>query len=133
MKKADRDKMYQDIENHGIKLLKLFPNAKQQDPVKLCKSLRRLEAKVEKVTVALCNGEIEQYPADCELDYLLRKVGEVLRDYSGANAPKVFINRDPRGYALKIPDTDPRVQAVGLHRDMGGYGIIAPDFTPMEG
>lgn len=132
MNKKQREEMNQKILKHGETLKKLFPNI-TQDPVKLCKSLRRYEAKIEKITTALCNGEIGQGKADFELDYLLKKVGEILRGYSAANSPKIFINRDPRGYALKIPDTDPRIQEFDLHRDMGGYGIIAPDFTPMEG
>ena len=43
---------------------------------------------------------------------------------------KVFINGDPRGYALKIDDKyQDRLHKVGIHRDWGGYGIIAPDFS----
>jgi hypothetical protein len=51
----------------------------------------------------------------------------------------IFVNRDPRGYALKI-DSEWMAEARGrdefydtptrqLHRDMGGYGILAPDLT----
>lgn len=39
----------------------------------------------------------------------------------------VFINRDPRGYALKIDDGWMREHNAELHRDWGGYGIIAPE------
>lgn len=42
----------------------------------------------------------------------------------------VILNRDPRGYALKIDDEWMRAHRdVVLHRDWGGYGIIAPDLT----
>jgi len=41
----------------------------------------------------------------------------------------VRLNRDPRGYALKIDDAWMREHNVALHRDWGGYGIIAPDLT----
>ncbi len=54
----------------------------------------------------------------------------------------VFLNRDPRGYALKIDDawmaehgnaTDHPSKSptavCRLHRDWGGYGIIAPDLS----
>ncbi len=37
----------------------------------------------------------------------------------------VFINRDPRGYALKIREE--AVMGMRIHRDWGGYGIIAPE------
>jgi len=36
-----------------------------------------------------------------------------------------FINRDPRGYALKLNFGDERV--AGVYTDWGGYGIIAPE------
>jgi len=42
---------------------------------------------------------------------------------------RVLLNRDPRGYALKIDDEDMRRLDLRLHSDMGGYGIIAPDFS----
>lgn len=44
----------------------------------------------------------------------------------------IFINRDPRGYALKVNDEWQREQKkagkpyIG-HEDWGGYGIIAPE------
>jgi hypothetical protein len=42
----------------------------------------------------------------------------------------VIINRDPRGYALKIGDDWMSAHHTSrLHRDMGGYGILAPDLT----
>ena len=44
----------------------------------------------------------------------------------------VFINRDPRGYALKIREIWMRNYSGNLHRDWGGYGILAPDFTPAQ-
>ena len=48
------------------------------------------------------------------------------------NAPPVvpiFLNGDPRGYALKIPDDYVRDNDLNIHRDWGGYGIIAPDLA----
>lgn len=41
----------------------------------------------------------------------------------------VFINRDPRGYALKIREIWMRNYSGNLHRDWGGYGILAPEIT----
>lgn len=49
------------------------------------------------------------------------------------NAPKtvlVFLNRDPRGYALKIDSEYVRAHSLAIHRDWGGYGIIAPEIGP---
>lgn len=39
----------------------------------------------------------------------------------------IFVNRDPRGYALKIDDKWMREHKAALHQDWGGYGIIAPE------
>lgn len=45
----------------------------------------------------------------------------------------VFLNGDPRGYSLKIEDNWMRErQNLRLHRDWGGYGIIAPDLREQE-
>jgi hypothetical protein len=44
----------------------------------------------------------------------------------------MFINRDPRGYSLKIDDEYCREHKLNIHQDWGGYGIIAPDFTPND-
>lgn len=38
---------------------------------------------------------------------------------------RVWFNGDPRGYALKVDLRDGET----LHRDWGGYGIIAPDLS----
>lgn len=39
------------------------------------------------------------------------------------------MERDPRGYALKIRDEWMAKHETALHRDWGGYGIIAPDLS----
>jgi len=127
MTNQEKTEMYGKIARHGETLLKIFPNATQQDPVKLCKSLRRYEAKAERVTLALCNGDIEEAEGDSQLDNLHNKVGALLKP---SQARPFFINRDPRGYALKIHSEDSKIQEFDLYRDFGGYGILAPDFTP---
>lgn len=131
-----------EIEKHGRILLTIFPNATERDPVKLCKKLRRLEAKAQAIALRLCNGP--EYPnehaADDECYALLLKVNTLL-DFIGAVVP-VFINRDPRGYALKIDeewmreharplkDSNRHTVVATLHRDCGGYGILAPKIKP---
>jgi hypothetical protein len=39
----------------------------------------------------------------------------------------IFANGDPRGYALKIRSEYVKNNNLDIHRDWGGYGIIAPD------
>lgn len=114
------------VKKHGEQLLVIFPKAKIQDPVLLYQHLLRLQTSAEQITLRLCNGpEYSQGPdyVDKLLDKILQKVEDLLQaKQSGVN---VFINRDPRGYALKIEDTD----MIGrvLHKDWGGYGILAPE------
>ncbi len=120
------------IAKHGRKLLAIFPNAKEQDPVKLCKKLRRLEAKGAAIALRLCTGP--EFDSPEHVDELTESVlGEVdfLLDNDFVKcSPKrvpIFVNRDPRGYALKIDDTYIREHNLDIERDWGGYGLLAPE------
>ena len=104
---------------HGRQLLAIFPDSAQADPVKLCKRLRQHERSAKRAAVRYCNGEIDMARADMEFEIVLDRVKALL------GSDRVWINRDPRGYALKIDLRD----GEELHRDWGGYGIIAPDLT----
>lgn len=115
---------------HGEKIKRLFNLNPETDPVKLCRQLRRIEAKVSAVAVQLCNGP-EMAPSEQEtrLAACRKRLERVL----GLKGPAVFFNLDPRGYALKIDnereDYQERIRSVGLHTDWGGYGIVAPDLS----
>lgn len=127
------------IRKHGQNLLAIFPNATEKDPVKLCKKLRRLEAQAAAIALRLCNGpEYPEGKADELTGAIIDKVDVLLGNEYTLNSPKrvpVFINRDPRGYALKIDDEWIRKQRADhrtaykavIHQDWGGYGIIAPE------
>lgn len=149
-------RQYEAIESHGKNLLAIFPNATEKDPVALCKKLRRLETAAHAIGLRLCNGP--EYPhgdvdADFACEIIIDKVSALLGNppaHIAAHVP-VFINRDPRGYALKIQDVwmnqrreqwDRQIAKQGkkaitegywallrFHRDWGGYGIIAPEIT----
>ena len=118
---------------HGENLLAIFPQANEQDPEKLCKRLRAQERRGEALGVRLCKGP--EFPgeddADKISDAILSKVNTLLanRPCDTESPVPIFINRDPRGYAIKIPDSWMRTYHVQLHHDLGGYGIIAPDLT----
>ena len=113
------------IDAHGRELLRIFPNAAERDPAKLCKRLRRLELKGAAFALRLCNGP--EYSTPDEAD----KVGErILADVSALLRPvgvPIFLNRDPRGYALKVDEAWTREHAPTMQRDWGGYGLLAPD------
>ena len=154
------------IVQHGFRLQRIFPLADPL-PTTLCKKLRQIENRAHRNAEAICNGTIEQEEADKVSDSCLKSADRVL-GFIESGIP-VFVNMDPRGYALKIdeawlsnartvsfhdrpvytgPEADCwawlhrkqsasvqyatthggyRVDPVKLHRDWGGYGIIAPE------
>ena len=119
MNATKKREMYERINRHGAQLLAIFPDATEKNPVALCKKLRRLETEGENYAVAYCNGSITGEQWEERQERLLNRVNKLL----GNDSAPVFVNGDPRGYALKTED-DP---GGDLHRDWGGYGILAPD------
>lgn len=136
---SKRDKMYQDIKEHGENLNAIFNTG--LDPITLCKKLHRLEVKVHHATTCLCNtntmhllelnrftGYDVKQATDEEQDLFFDKIKEAVYKILGDEArDKVFINYDPRGYALKIREDF--VSGKNIHKDWGGFGILAPDFS----
>lgn len=127
MTNEQKEKMYQDIEQHGTNLLGIFPNAKEQEPVKLCKALHLYESKAALIALNLCNGVFEIDEQLPELDSIKAKVINLLGTPAEST---VFINLDPRGYTLKL--TSEFSADKNIHRDWGGFGILSPDFTPAQ-
>ena len=124
--------LYHKIENHGENLKAMFNLDQNIDPVKLCKRLLRLENKAHKLAVDYCNGDIYADDYDHETNKILTKVETILNNnYLRANNI-IFMNGDARGYALKINDEYLKNNNFKIHRDMGGYGIIAPDFREYD-
>lgn len=124
--------MYAAIEKHGKDLLKLFPNAKIKDPIALCKTLHRLEIKANRAATDYCNtGEQSAH----DLGEALTDKAAAILGVSAENGISVFFNGDARGYALKIGGINNRDLSsfndnIRIYKDWGGYGIVAPDFTP---
>ena len=112
------------VHAHGVKLLKIFPNATEQDPIMLCSKLHRLEIKGQRLALDYCNGVIDSEQVEPAGDRLVLAVIRLLRPDD--SAPEIRLNLDPRGYALKIPSED--AARLDIHRDMGGYGILCPEF-----
>lgn len=129
MKLNKKEIMYKRIQAHGANLLVMFPAAKYQDAVELCKKLRRQELAAEKLTTELCNGTTpdRQNYAECQLEKIRLQVCQYLG--IAADASFMFINHDPRGYALKLSDNYMNDTGAVLYKDWGGYGILAPDFS----
>lgn len=118
------------IVKHGKDLLRIFRKATERDPGKLCRKLRRLEAAAARIALQLCNGP--EFAGGYEevdrlTDAILAKVNALLGNMSGKRHVHIFINRDPRGYALKIRDDWMKAHNAKLERDWGGYGLLAPE------
>lgn len=124
------------IVKHGQSLLAAFPNATERDPVTLCKKLRRIETATHRIMTDYCNGDCDMEAADSASDSARLKISKLL-DIGVATI--VFINRDPRGYCLKLEDewtnqyNQNRIREykpeLCLYRDLGNYGILAPDLN----
>lgn len=116
------------VMKHGRELQTIFKATRNLDPVELCRKLRRLERQGEALGLRLCNGpEFGEGEAEAAGDIILAKV-DTLLNFRAAGVP-VILNRDPRGYALKIDDEYMRKSGARLYSDWGGYGIIAPDLS----
>jgi len=119
---SKHDRIYQQIEKHGRDLQTIF--GIEGDPVKTCKRLRLLEIRAHKLAEDYCNGNITLEQWEDVSENILSRVNKILN--YGSNHIHVFINADPRGYALKINDDFCRDKTI--YKDWGRYGIIAPDF-----
>lgn len=113
------------IRQHGENLQAIFPATKDMDPVALCKKLRRLENWITSDSVRYCNSDTDMPTFERQAHNAMNRLKKILQP----NGVPVLINSDPRGYALKIDDAYMREHKIQLERDMGGYGIIAPEIT----
>jgi len=121
------------VTKHGNDLLAIFPNATERDPVALCKKLRRIETRANKYATDQCNGHGPSIDS-IKHEEKIRSFENTVCNLTMAGFPLLsemgfFINMDPRGYALKLDDAWTRTHAPHMHRDWGGYGILAPDLT----
>lgn len=133
MKHSAKVQMYQQIEQHGADLNVIFNTG--IDNIALCKKLRTLEKKAHRLSTDYCNGENginshEDFEKKCEL--ILKAIDKILfaQSFNVLRKKAVFVNGDARGYALKLSDKYVRENNLKIYTDMGGYGILAPDFTP---
>lgn len=121
-----KQRQAEQILRHGFQLQRIFPDANASGPVDLCKKLHRLEVFATRKAEDLCNGVLQEPDDKDYSDGVMKSLIKIL------NPPahiKLYINRDPRGYALKIDDECKRKYNLEIYTDMGGYGILAPEFN----
>ena len=115
---------------------RIFPATKTLGPVTLCKSLHRLEAKAHRLAEDYCNGYYKGRVINDETDEaqerdeakILKSVLNILGPMTDTLKENIFLNSDPRGYSLKIKSEAVKAMNLEIHRDMGGYGILCPEF-----
>lgn len=111
---------------HLENLQKLF-NINEGEAVKLFKSLRLIECKLNRLYTTWCERELTE-AEDKEIDRLQNRVKKLTNNIEGLK-----FNADPRGYSIKIDDEVIRAKyrpmGINLYSDWGGYGILAPDFN----
>lgn len=126
-----KSRMYANILQHGNNLNAIFNTP--YDAIALCKKLRRLEAKAAKIALDYCNGDngIDSTNIDSHTEPILKAAKKILfSNYPDMNKTDIiFFNGDCRGYSLKISDKFVRGNNYNIHTDMGGYGILAPDYS----
>jgi len=120
-----KERMYDRIEKHGNDLKKIF-NLQEIDAVVLCKQIHTVEIKAGKLALDYCNGDIDMDQIDSEEDKIMARLDKII-NFKSQGIP-VFFNRDPRGYSLKIDNNYIRNNQTDIYRDMGGYGILSPEF-----
>ena len=119
--------MYARIKKHGEDIKKIFSLPADTDPIKLCKRLRKYELRAQKIQDIQAAGRYEEAARE---EALLFVGLMVFLKQTSANEFGIFLNQDQRGYALKISDDVVREKNLRfMHRDAGGFGIIAPDLN----
>jgi hypothetical protein len=107
------------------------------DGKKISVALFKIERDAHNAATAQCNGEPyggQPYREEEQWEmWKCRITGDVQRVFSGATIPGLYVNDDPRGYALKIdPDNAEGralIESVRLHTDWGRNGILSPEIT----
>lgn len=88
-------------------------------------TLAKYERTTRRLAMALCNFGDDDGRIDKKFEKIEMKVMAIF----DGKLEGFFINRDPRGYALKIDDEIMKTKYadVPLEKDWGGYGILSPE------
>lgn len=108
-------------DNHHRALESLAANGKSG--LSLWRALMRIERKAHAYAEALCSRDV----SEAEQDRVEKEIRESVRKAFGCIPAGFYLNRDPRGHALKLdPDNGANIP-VGLQKDWGGNGILAAE------
>lgn len=124
-----QDRVREQILQHGFTLKTIF-NVTDTSPVTLFKAVHRIETEAHSFAEKMCNEDVPEIVYEKKTISILERLNNLLH-FRESGIP-VFVNGDPRGYALKIEDDYVKELAnkdIYIYRDWGGYGILAPDFN----
>lgn len=119
---------------HHEALKAMLPNS-ALGGLEIWRKLSRIEREAEAGAVAHCNGEsLVRYQGSTRMEWDFNhdenawdnfkdRITDKVKGVFGYLPKGFFVNGDPRGYALKL---EPQSVPFELHRDMGGYQILAP-------
>lgn len=111
-------------ENHHRALETLAYQVGCETPgLALWRRLRRIENWFTVYSTRYCNGDIDTDAFEQVKQQAKNRLSKVF----GGRVPEgVFLNSDPRGYALKL-DNEKVAIPQGMETDWGGYGILAAE------
>lgn len=105
MTEKQRKIMYEKISEHGENLRKISGLPDSADMLSICKKLFTLENKGNRLMCDYCAGLVDTDTVDYATDKLYNSVLSILKiAHNAPIAKSIQINRDPRGYTLKISD-----------------------------
>lgn len=108
------------------------------DGKRISVALLKIERDARNAATAQCNGESyngQPFREEEEWHDFKGAIRDAVSRAFGRShmhpLPGFLVNGDPRGYALKIDNETPEgkalIEAVKLHTDWGGYGILSPE------
>lgn len=120
-KQAQLERHYKALENLASLCGVSNPNGK-----KLSVKLLYIERPASSKAIDYCNGLIS---TEAWSEIYHDQYADQVQALFNNQLDGLFINSDVRGYALKIDDELMRTKYknCGLHKDWGGYGILAPE------
>ena len=95
---------------------------------KLFEKLCRIEKKENRIACDDCNGVL-QWSEEKEQERAEKSLNTIKSLLPVCTS--VFLNGDPRGYTLKIKESEVKTlqeRGFNIYTDWGGYGILAPEF-----
>lgn len=127
MTKTESVKREREAHHAALEQLAKSINPKiQESGFRIWQRLNQLERVAHAATTDYCNGVIDMQQLDKTCDFVTRGVERL---FAGELPPRFHINRDPRGYALKLDASDdgstPATE-FALHQDWGRNQILAP-------